>query len=236
MLQSVMLPADLRAAEAQARDALGAALAAEAAGRWTVEWRFEGLRLLPVALRLLEALCAEQVARGGPEPPPRLLFPDAGATALAQREAPHQAARIGSFGDQLRLQESGQVDGLLLACAPSQAEYSLVEQLCRQHRGPVVMLNGNLEDAAVGIGSVARERRRGFLAIWQSAYALVPLAEGALRRAFPGTWELYGQRPDGSYALVTRFDQRPDGEQQAEALGTATGLAGMEAFLEGLRR
>ena len=51
----------------------------------------------------------------------------------------------------------------------------------------MVLLNGKLEDAAVGIGTVARERRKGFLSSWQSAYALIPTGDGALRRAFPRT-------------------------------------------------
>jgi hypothetical protein len=38
----------------------------------------------------------------------------------------------------------------------------------------VVLLNGRLEDAAVGVGTVGRERRKGFLGEWQSAYALIP--------------------------------------------------------------
>ena len=53
-----MLPADLRTAEAEALQALQAALAAGSGGRWTVEFRFEGLRLMPVVLRLLEGLMA----------------------------------------------------------------------------------------------------------------------------------------------------------------------------------
>jgi hypothetical protein len=228
-----MLPGDLRTAEAQAREALVAALAADGAARWTLEWRFEGLRLLPPALRLLASL-SERSAAGTPQP--RLLFADAGATALAQREGPAMADRIASFADQLRLQESNPSDGLLLACSPSQAEYAGFEQLCRRHRGAVVMLNGSLVDAAVGIGSVARERRRGFLAVWRSAYALVPLAGAALRHAYPGAWELYRQRPDGRYVQAATFEHRPDAEEQAQALGTATGLAGVDAFLEGLRR
>lgn len=229
-----MLPADLRAAEDQALGALQAALAAKADGRWTLEWRFEGLRVLPVALRLLENLSDASQAGQPPAAQPRLLFPDAGATALAQRELPVLAGAIASFRDQKRLQSDGPTHGLLLACAPSQAEYDDFEQLCSQHRGPVVMLNGSLEDAAVGIGSVARQRRRGFLATWQSAYALVPLERAALRRAYPGPWELYREGPDG-YAPVGSFENRPDSEQQAEALGTNPTLSGVEAFIEGLR-
>jgi hypothetical protein len=226
-----MLPPDLRAAEAQLHAALEAALGAEPAGRWTAELRFEGLRLLPVALRLAEAL-------GGKGRSLRLLFPDAGAAALACREAPTWRSAIGSFADQIRLQGEGESEGLLVLIAPSQAEYERVEELCGPHRGPVLLLNPSLEDAAVGIGSVARQRRRGFLARWQVAYALLPQPESALRRAFPDPWELYRLDADG-FRWVAGFAQKPDGEQQAEALGqggTAAGLRSLGQLLEGLQR
>ena len=225
-----MLPADLRTAEAQLLDALRAALAAEAAGRWTVELRFEGLRLLPVALRLSAAL-----AEGGDT---TLLLPDAGAAALARRDAPDLAAPIASFSDHPRRQGEGGSEGLLLLVAPSQAEYDTVEALCGRHQGPVVLLNPALEDAAVGIGSVARQRRRGFLSLWQAAYALIPQGGSALRRAFPGPWELYRLDPDG-YRPAAQFEQKPDGEQQAEALGeggAAAGLRSLGQLIEGLQR
>ena len=164
-----MLPGDLKTAESQALEALLAALAAEPAGRWTVDWRFEGLRLLAPALRLGQAL--QQAGQGV-----RLLFPDAGAGALARRDAPELAGCIGDFRSELRRQaEAAEAGGeaeadaaarpeLLLAVAPGQPDYDDFERLCAGHRGAVVLLNGTLEDAAVGIGSVARERRRGFLA------------------------------------------------------------------------
>lgn len=76
-----MLPADLRSAEAEALKAVEAALASDPRGLWTVELRFEGLRIMPVALRLLTALTPTR-------PGLRLLFPDAGAAALARRDAP----------------------------------------------------------------------------------------------------------------------------------------------------
>jgi hypothetical protein len=209
-----MLPADLRSAEAEALAAVQAALASQTRGLWSVEFRFEGLRILPVALRLLAALTPQR-------PEARLLFPDAGATALAKRDAPDQAGQLLGLGDLLRLQQAdGGSEGLVLLAAPTPADYEEVESLCAQHRGPLVMINGRLEDAAVGIGTVARERRKGFLAEWQAAYALVPTSEGALRRAFPEPWELYRCDPDG-YRSVTTFESRPDREQQLEALEEA---------------
>jgi hypothetical protein len=231
-----MLPPDLLSAEAQALEAMRAALQATAqpgvSGRWSVELRFEGLRALPVVLRLMAALVADGLE-------PRLLCADMGATALARRDAPDLADRIASFGDQIRLQGDGQSEGILLLLGASQAEYEQVEQLCTAHRGPVLSFNPALEDAAVGIGSVARQRRRGFLSQWDAAYALIPQGESALRRAFPGPWELYRLDPDG-YRLVTGFERRPDGELQAEALsGGEVGLGGnlraLGDLIEGLQ-
>jgi hypothetical protein len=229
-----VLPADLAAAEAQARDALLAALGADVNGRWTVEWRFEGLRLLPLALRL-----ARQLAQAGREP--RLLFADAGAAALAKRDGPDLAERCADFNSLLREQGQEASQGLLLAVAPSPAEYSDFELLCQQHRGAVVTLNGRLEDAAVGIGSVARQRRRGFVAQWQAAYCLQPLAEGVLRRSYPDQWQLYREDADG-FRLAEQFERRPDGEQIAEALageaglGLAGNLRALNELIDGLGR
>jgi hypothetical protein len=196
-----------------------------------VELRSEGLRILPVTLRLTEAL-------GSGHSDLRLLFPDAGAAALACRDAPALASLTGSFSDQIRRQGEAASEGLLLLVAPGQADYEQVERLCGQHRGPLVLLNPNLEDAAVGIGSVARARRKGFLSLWRHAYALIPLATSALRRAFPDPWELYRLDPDG-FRLAASFEQKPDGEQQAEALGEAGAAAGLRSLgelIEGLQR
>jgi hypothetical protein len=229
-----MLPPDLRAAEHQALEAVLQALADDPRGRWSLDWRFEGLRLLPPVLRLSEALSASH-------PQLSLLFPDAGAAALARRDAPDQADRVADFRGHLRRLEADQgaaTSPVLLAVAPNQADYEDFEKVCAAHRGAVLVINGSLEDAAVGIGSVARERRRGFLAQWQAAYHLQPLDGAALRRAFPGPWELYRQDADG-FRLAASFEQKPDGEQQAEALASGGGLAGnlraVDAFIEGLR-
>jgi len=230
----MVLPADLRTAEAEALAALQQALSAEPSGRWSVELRFEGLKIQPLAQRLLAAL--------GENGDPRLLFADAGATALAKRDRPELALRQASLGDQKRLQQS-QADsttGLIILVAPAQADYGLVEAICSAHGGPIVLLNSSLEEAAIGIGAVARERRKGFLFNWQSAYALIPLDGGALKRAFPAPWALYRRDVDG-HRFVAEFETRPDSEQQAEALadgaapGVGRSLQAMDRFLEGLR-
>lgn len=228
-----MLPADLAAAEADTLAALRSALASDPRGRWTVDWRFQGLRLLAPVLRLMEALSAAGLEV-------RLLFADMGGTALARRDAPALAERIASFSDQLRRQQQQPGQEVLLLLGASQAEYEQVEQLCSGHGGAVVLINATLEDAAVGIGSVARQRRRGFLAALQPAYALIPQAGSALRRAHPGPWELYRLDADG-YRAVADFEQRPDAEQQAQALsgqagsGLGAGLRALDQLIEGLQ-
>jgi hypothetical protein len=233
-----MLPADLRAAEFQALAAVTAALAAEPKGLWTVDWRFEGLRLLPVVLRFSAAL---ETSIGQVDSQPfKVLFPDAGACALAKRDAPELAPLFSDFRGHMRVQSDGPSRGVLVAIGPSQADYDDFESVCGQHLGAVVVINGALEDAAVGIGSVARQRRRGFLSQWQAAYSLIPLDGSALRRAFPESWELYRQDEDG-YRLVETFDQKPDAEQQAlaladgDGLGMGSNLKMVDAFIEGLR-
>jgi hypothetical protein len=226
-----LLPRDLRTAEAEALASLRSALAGESRGRWTVELRFEGLRLLPVVLRLIGEL-----ESGGQ--PLRLLFPDAGAAALARRDGPELAERISTFSDHLRAPSGTE---LLILVGASQADYEIVEKVCQAHAGRVVLVNPGLEDAAVGIGSVGRERRRGFLAQWEAAYALIPLDGSALRRAHPLGWELYRLDPDG-YRLAASFDHRPDGEERDGALQSAGGggigktLRSVDRLLDGLQR
>lgn len=228
-----MLPADLRAAEEQTRAALAAALAAQASGRWSIDWRFEGLRLLPPVLRLLHHLVEQGQAV-------TLLFSDAGGAALARRDAPELADIVLDFRQLQQRQQQHPSEGLLLVLSPAAADYEAFESLCQSHRGAIVMVNGRLEDAAVGIGSVARERRRGFVATWQSAYWLQPLSGGALRQACPGPWEIYRDDPDG-YRLITTVEQKPDNEAIAAALsgdggaGVAGTLRAMDSLLEGLR-
>lgn len=225
-----MLPADLRSAEAQTLGSLQAVLQGNDGGRWSIEWRFEGLRLLAPVLRLVTQLSQQGV-------PVLLLFSDAGGAALARRDAPDLADRIVDFR---QLEQRPTTDGVLLAMAPTAADYEIFERLCGRHRGSVVMVNGRLEDAAVGIGSVARERRRGFVSTWTSAYALIPLDGGALRQAAPGPWELYRSDTDG-YRLVATFEQKPDGEAIAATLsgaagaGVASTLRAVDALIEGLR-
>ena len=221
------LPADLATAEAELLTALESALGSNSKGRWTLELRFEGLRLAPVALRLQRQL-------DQPDRRCRLLFADAGASALAKRDAPDQADAITSVSDCNRGEMPA--DSTVLICVkPGPPDYDDVERLCEQFAGPVVLLNGRLEDAAVGIGSVARERRRGFMAQWQSAYTLQPLNAAALRHAHPNDWQIFRLDPDG-YRLAGSQESKPAPEELDELLSgaAAAGLRSVDRFMREL--
>jgi len=229
---SVTLPADLVEAEAMTLASLKQALCDRQQRRWTVTWRFEGLRLLNPALRLAQALQAEghDVVLG---------WPDAGSAALAQRESPELASHCLALKD-LMLSSDPELKGrLLLAIGPQPSDYGLVEQICNDWEGPVVLLNGKLEDAGVGIGSVARGRRKGFLSIWRSAFHLEPLAEGALLQTEQEMWHLFQADPDG-YRFLASMPSKPDAEAIAMALNgeddsLGRQLGAVDRFIEDLR-
>jgi hypothetical protein len=91
------LPADLLMAEAQLQDAVVAALASGSARRWSANLRFENLRILPVALRLARALLAKDC-------PVFIVWPDAGAAALARRDADDLSAITMDFNQLKRIE------------------------------------------------------------------------------------------------------------------------------------
>lgn len=227
------LPADLASAEQRMQQALLEALSSGDGKRWGVALRFENLRVLPVALRLARAITeAGRVLT--------LLWPDAGAAALARRDAPDLQENILDFRQWLLANADQPSEDLLLAVMPMPADYEDFLKVCESHQGPVAMVNGRLEDAAVGIGSVARERRRGFVSSWQQAYWLEPLDGGALMRSFPDNWHLYRADPDG-YRQISVFETRPDPETVAATLagddadGLRQQLGNVDRFLDGLR-
>ena len=227
------LPADLATAEQDLRRAVLDALAAAPSRRLSASLLFENLRVLPVALRLGAAL-----DDAGFEP--TLLWPDAGAAALARREAPELQASIKDFNQWSAESDAGERTNLIVAISPQPSDYDAFQEICDAHGGMVLMLNGRLEDAAVGIGSVARERRRGFVASWTACYWLQPVDTGALMRIHPDDWRVFRQDPDG-YRLAGTLSSRPDSEGLAELLsvegtqGIAAQLNTVDRFLDGLR-
>lgn len=212
------LPGDLNAARHQCVAALEAALA-DGLTRLQVDLRFEGLRWPTVA----HGLCQELQQRGN-RAPVVLAFADMGAAALARRDFELSAAEAVTFADLANGRCSTDA-ALYMAVTPAAPEFAEFEAACTAlGERPVIALNPRLEDAAVGIGSVARARRRGFLARWRVAYGLYPLEQAALAYAHPGPWQLFREDPDG-FRLVASPQQRPDGSTIDQLLGQAS-LAG----------
>ena len=211
------LPADLNAARRQCAAALEAALA-DGLTRLNVDLRFEGLRWPVVAHGLCQAL---------PQPGTMVLaFADMGAAALARRDFDLSAAQALTFADISagRWPDDGT---LCMAVTPAAADFTAFEEACTAlGERPVIALNPRLEDAAVGIGSVARSRRRGFLALWQAAYGLYPLEQAALAYAHPGPWRLFREDHDG-FRLVASLPDRPDGGTMDQLLGQSHGPGGL---------
>nr|AUG32187.1 hypothetical protein PLO_181 [Paulinella longichromatophora] len=208
------LPIDLNSAELYSHISLEEVFNTEKKGYWEVSLDIPGLKPMSIAIRLF--IWLKKSASSGIKA--KLLFPDAGSSALAQREAPELHKEIVSFKDHLKHRNNNQgTDSILLAVAPEQADYELFEEICNNHSGIVVLLNGRLEDVAVGIGSVARERRRGFLSLWKQAYILKSLKGAVIQRRFPHDWEIYKQ-DIGGYRFLFSTKQKPDSEMLAKAL------------------
>ncbi|BBL85923.1 All3116 protein (chromatophore) [Paulinella micropora] len=207
------LPIDLHSAELYSYTSLDQALNSKTKGYWEVNLDIPGLKSMPVAIRLFQWL--RKHIKSNLES--SLLFPDAGNSALAQREAPELSKEIVSFKDYFNRQQNQSADSIIVTVAPEQADYKLFEEICNKHSGHIILFNGKLEDLAVGIGSVARERRRGFLSIWQQAYVLKSLKGGALQRRFPHDWEIYKRDVDG-YRFLVSTPQKPDSEMLVRAL------------------
>ena len=211
------LPPDLNTACRQCGTALETALA-DGLTRLQVDLRFEGLRWPAVA----HGLCQILQQRGTIV----LAFADMGAAALARRDFDLSATEALTFADLSggRWPENAT---LCVAVTPTAPDFSAFENACTAFgERPIIALNPRLEDAAVGIGSVGRARRRGFLALWRVVYGLYPLEQAAMAYAHPGPWRLFREDPDG-FRLVASLSKRPDGSTMDELLGQSRSVGGL---------
>jgi len=180
--------------------------------RFQIEFRTPGLDLLALLPSLLAVI-----------PTPILvLFPDAGAAALARQ----------SFGDSLKevtFQGVAQARGDLTAYGSfvllqtSAIEVGQAEKLANSLIGtPFFLVNPLLDAGAVGIGLAGRQLRARFLNTFEYLYYLEPLEGGAMRRAFPGNWEVWRELPEGDYSLISERGQRPTFEELQTDLAQAS--------------
>ena len=110
--------------------------------RMSVKLKFEGLRIMPLALRLYNNLINEDIES-------LLLWPDAGATALAKRDVPEMSAFIKSFKEALQDDFLQNNEKLLIAVSPQHYDYEEFEKLCNQYNVSIIMLNGNVNPRVV---------------------------------------------------------------------------------------
>lgn len=234
------LPRDLAEAQAQAIQAVQTAIQAGYT-RVMVEIRVPEVELKPeiLAQPFLTLL----------DPPFSLLFSDAGAAALAQREWQGQDLDLegitlqGISARSVVSQEMG-----LIFLLPAVSTLDTVEQICRvvskgeQQPRPVVLINPQLQDAAsVGVGLAGRRFRERFITTFEPCYYLRPLASGALLRIYPHPWTVWAEMEDGDYRLLQTVDHQPDGEELAEIFAAdsdqpAAWLDSLRRFFQALRR
>ncbi|WP_448573529.1 DUF1995 family protein [Trichothermofontia sp.] len=199
----VTIPQDLDEAIAQAKTATIAALEA-GYSRLQVELAIPELKIMPIAEQFLPIF-----ADYGSDL--KVVFPDAGAAALARRDWGPMAFEIRGL-DEIRAQLRTE-DRAILVIEPSAVEVGDVEKLCTAAGDrPVVLLNPRLEDVAtIGIGYAGRQLRERFLNTLESCYYFRPLEGAVLFRCYPTPWQVWQER-DGGYALLAEMPTKPVGD------------------------
>lgn len=242
------LPQTLDEAIAQAREATQAALN-NGYTRLQVELVFPEIALQAQSIALQFTSIFKQYGSGL-----KVLFPDAGAAALARRdwgETPFKVTDIGTSRSPVesRIQPE---DEAFLIVSPSAVEVSQVEKLCNLAGDrPCVLLIPQLEDLkVVGIGYAARQLRERFLSTLTSCYYVQPLDGAALLRVYPGLWQIWLEK-ENAYQLIAEEPQKPVGDALELIIAKVTGgddsedtpapkkpgfLSTLQGFLDALSR
>lgn len=241
------LPKTLEEAIAQSKEATKAAIA-DGYTRIQVELIFPeiGLQSHSIAWQFISLF--EDLGSGL-----KVMFPDAGAAALARRDWGQMPFKIEDIGLGRRpVDEKIQPeDRVFLLVAPSSVEVVQVEKLCAAAGDrPVILLNPRMEEAgAVGIGYAGRAMRERFLNTLESCYYLRPFEGAAILRCYPSSWQVWLETGN-DYKLIAEVPQRPVGEDLDLIIAQATGtsdtpqqqpkkpslLAGLQQFLRALSR
>lgn len=142
----------------------------------------------------------------------KVLFPDAGAAALAKRDWNNPDFIIRGINELQAAVEPD--DDAILIVNPSAVEVQDVEKLCNEAQDrPVILLNPTLEDVSiVGIGYAARQLRERFLSTLTSCYYYRPMENAALVRRHPGGWQVWQDMGGAQYELQAELPERPSSE------------------------
>jgi len=204
------IPNSIEEATEQAKAAVQAALT-NGITRLQVEMAIPELKHQPIAKQFLESFQSQQL---------KVLFPDAGAAALARRDWDNPDFTIRGLGELTNPVEPD--DDLYLVVNPSSVEVASVEALCNDATDrPVVMLNPKLEDVSVvGIGYAARQLRERFLSQIETCYYIRPLDAAAVYRCYPGPWQIWQETAPNQYEWLVDLPNRPSGEDIERILYT----------------
>ena len=196
------IPTTIPEATKQAKIATQAALDT-GISRLQVEMAIPELKQQPIAQQFIELFSGRQF---------KVLFPDAGAAALARRDWDNPEFVIRGLGELTQTVDPD--DDLYLIVNPSAVEVDKVEALCNEALDqPVVLLNPQLEDVAVvGIGYAARQLRDRFLSQIETCYYVRPIDQGVVYRAYPGPWQIWRETAPDEYEHVQDLSSRPSGE------------------------
>ncbi len=198
------LPSDLLEAESFLLKAVESSLSDTNHNRVSSQFRFEGLRVTPIVFRLYEALSSQSIDC-------LIITPDTGSTALAKRDYSSFKDSIYELKDVVENTSVLESLPFLLVISPQPYDYEIFYKLCNSYSGRIFMLNGKLEDSAIGIGSVGRERRKIFLKSWIDIFWIEPLKSGALLRVYPDQWAIF-KKTNNLYSFFKYYEKKPDQE------------------------
>ncbi len=204
------LPRDLKEAEDQQLESILFGLKNTSSFRLSVYLKFEGLKLNPIIFRLFKSLLTSGYL-------PHIVFSDSGASALAKRDFNIYQEQIHTFKEFTVNEAITDSNAIALMIAPQPYDFDAFNSLVQSCKCKSIMINGRLEDTAVGIGSVGRDRRSSFISSWKTIYSIEPLSRAALIYSPFTSWKLYSLSSDG-YRYIDKFDVRPDDEIVQESL------------------
>ena len=196
------LPKDLKAALNDMQIAVTSSLKSKGI-RFTIEFKFEGLKLSKVWTKLYDSLPQERNII--------VSFSDPGSVALAKRDYPNLSEKFYTFKSLTHSDLILDNDLILISLSPQPFDFDTFEPLCTNFNGTHYSINPKFEHPNIGIGSVIRERRKSFIKTWQNVYYLQPLNKGALMHISPNNWCLFKER-ENKYIFVEDFVNKPDNE------------------------
>ena len=198
----LLLPKDLNSALADMEKAVFSNLNSQDL-KFTIDIRFEGLKFNRIGFKLYDYLSKHNDTF--------LTYSDPGAVALAQRDYKEIKDKIFTFKSFNDSQYISNSNSNLISMLPQPYDFDSFEPMCENFSGKHFSLNPKFEDANIGIGSVIRERRKGFVKTWSNSYFLQPLNGGALMHIYPNNWMLFKEK-DNKYFFVKDFENKPDNE------------------------